>query len=77
MLEKLPMLSVKWRVKQEAGYSVCVMPTSVRERVWTDIEASSQEECIVQVELSRKLAGTRKVRMSEMLFLACLWTPSL
>lgn len=59
MLSKLPMLSFKWRVKQESpgnGYAMCGMPPkSVQERQWIDIKASGEEECIVQVELSKSV----------------------
>lgn len=45
------------------GSSVCGMPRSVKDRKWIDVKASSnEEECIVQVELSRKSLDTGRVR---------------
>ena len=37
------------------------MPKSIQDRVWVDVTASSEEECTVQVELSRKSLYTGKV----------------
>lgn len=52
-------------MKQEPpgnGYAMCgVPPKSVQERQWIDIKASGEEECIVQVELSRTSVDAGKV----------------
>ncbi len=51
------MILLKWKVKQ--GSSTCGgylkgMPKGIRDKTWIDITVSSEEECTVQVELSRK-----------------------
>jgi len=62
------MLSVKWRVQHEScgrGHFVQGMPKDPRERQWVDISASSEEECIIQVELTRNCVNSGKVIMAE------------
>lgn len=57
VLSKLPLISVMWRVKQKScGYGdyVTGMPKNIKGRKWIDVTASSEEECMIQVELSRK-----------------------
>lgn len=64
LLSKLPLLSMKWRVETKSHrteYSAYVMPLSVKERKWTGINASSEEECIVQLELCRGSLSPTKV----------------
>ena len=61
VLSKLPMVTVRWRVKHKScdcTHYMCGMPSTIGERKWINISAASEEECIVQVELSREsLAG--------------------
>ena len=66
MLSRLPMVSVKWKVKQvssQFGEIMTGMSGNIKEKKWVDISISSEEDCTVQVELNRRTlyAGRRKV----------------
>ena len=64
VLLKLPMISVKWRLKHascEHEHYMCGMPKNLRERKWIGISAASEDECIIQVELTRSCIENRKV----------------
>ena len=62
MLSKLPLVSVKWKLKSNEAsvYYNCVVSNAVN-RKWRNVSAASEEECVVQLELSRKSLDTRKV----------------
>lgn len=65
VLSKLPMATVRWRVKQEStgcGDYVQGMPKNIKERKWIEVTASAEEECVIQVELRRVSSYRGKVQ---------------
>ena len=63
VLSKLPMVTMKWKVKHASsvpGGLMCAgAGAGVRDREWTDVTASADDECIVQVELHRKCLSAK------------------
>ena len=64
MLSKLPMTSLRWRVKRTStkdGDYIRGVPMNIKQRNWVDITSSAEEECIIQVEITRKCLYAGKV----------------
>ena len=68
VLSKLPLTSVKWRIKQGSGkygeYIQGGTSTNIKERRWIEVTTSVEEECVIQVELTRMCLAVGKVHIS-------------
>ena len=69
ILSRLPVVSLKWKVKQEHGHYMSGTPRKITERVWVDVNACSEEECTIQVELNRKSLSPERVMMYSILLM--------